>query len=264
MKKYYLIGLVLLSLLFVATAKAELLTFTQDMSKYQGGAHTVTSTWGFDSFTGKKEGNGKGANTPAEGYGSGWFEWTYNLKDADNNTTTALFEGWNYNGGNGSNDPVVSAGTTTAWHNSANTYRISFAEAVIDSFYISFDFWSSSSAGGFFDLEVWYWDLEGELQKYEEKNVINGNEKFFLGFYLEEGAYLQSVMFSSVANGTGNNGYDFCKGDGLGFRNDGLPDYEPPVKPSGGVNSTPEPATLLILGLGTIGVGFITRRRMSK
>ena len=134
----------------------------------------------------------------------------------------------------------------TFWHNSANNYALSFGDAdFIDSFYMNVAPHSSWSAAIHFMITADYW-LDGV--KYTTDAMTLNSAHSFFGIALDEGAYLAGINFWST--GTPNNGYKIEAGFG---------GNEMPETPS----STPEPATLAIIGLGFAGLGM-ARRRMKK
>jgi len=256
MKTNFLICLVFaVPLLLTANVQAELLHFTTDRTEYLGGVHG--SDWKFTSVGNHTGGKG---DKP-------WTQWAFNIENeaGEKSSGTIYSDNFNGNGTSGAGSGtagVNSNGTGSMSHNSANNFTISFAGQFVNSFFIALEPWSSFSAADAFNLTIQYWDFDGILQTLTlEKTFTDGTP--FLGFNLDDGAYLASVEFNSI--GTGNNGYNII---GMGLGDNGFdeiyPDIDPPGAGGSGTTSTPEPATLLILSLGAIGAGLATRRRISK
>ena len=244
------------SLLVGATVRAEYVSgdlfFTTEKSNYLEGVHG--SDWAFAAIGEHSGGQGKNP----------WTQWTYDFSHAIEGTATGAIysERFNGNGANGEGRGIAQVsdiGTGTMAHNSANNFTMSFNESFVDTFYISLTPWSSYSAADAFDLTVKYWDKDGTLQTVTTQQTFKDDSPF-LGFKLDEGAFLASVYFSS--DGTNNNGYLI---GGMGFGDTGL--YRPPVptdNDGGDTATTPEPATMLIVGLGLAGLGGLATRRRRK
>ena len=234
------------------------LTFTTDRTNYLGGVHG--SDWNFTSV-GKHDGQGNGNGGP-------WTQWAFNIENelGDKTTGSIFSDNFNGNGKNGEGRGTAAVNTTNGTasmsHNSANNFTISFTDSFVDSFYIALTPWSSYSAADAFNLTVNYWDSNNVLQT-EKFNQTFTDSTPFLGFILDGGAFLESVWLGSI--GTPNNGYNIT---GMGFGNNGFNTFYPEIilPPSDGGGSdvtTPEPATLAMIGLGLAGLG-IARRRMKK
>jgi len=258
MKKNYLLGLVLVvSLLFATTAKADFISgpinFTTNQEGYLGGIHGID--WDF-------------AGTARDYNKNGSNQWVFTIETASGDTTSGTLLSNNYNG-NDSNSFSVNNGIASGNSNSANTFTMSFIDPLVDTFYITLQPHSSFSAASAFNMTVNYWDAFGDLQTTGVIKSAFTSSNMFLGFNLDEGAFIQSVTFASIASP--NNGFNIA---GMGFGDHGLvdnPTYRPDpdaggagLGGDGGPAGTPEPATLLILGLGVVGAGFAARRRMTK
>ncbi|MCL2711224.1 MAG: PEP-CTERM sorting domain-containing protein [Planctomycetaceae bacterium] len=226
----YKIGLVFtISFLIAANVQAEMINWFNDKDTYM---NTVgTPDWTFGTFS---------QTTHTQGLRA----WDFTMSNEGVPSTGTLTMS-DYNGKGGLKQaPQGDNGTMSFWHNSANNFNISFGDAeFVDSFYMSVAPHSSWSAAINFAVTADYW-LDGV--KYTTDAVtINQNNAFF-GLTLVEGAYLTSINFWST--GTPNNGYKIMAGFGGNYDDNA---------------STPEPATLAVLGLGLAGLG-IARRRMKK
>jgi len=240
MEKNYIVGLVLaVSFLVAVNVRADVVqgsdvvNFFKDQGDYTG--YVQISDWRFTQVTSTDS-------------GKGYSEWTFEMEHANGTSAAALkATGFNGNGQVNSNvnAQVLPDGTAAISHNSANEGIMSFSMdfegsgPFVDSFYFNLGPFSSWSAAAEFDITVDYW-YDGGIQNvtYDKILVSDGS---FIGFVLDEGAYLKSITFTST--GTGNNGYKIAN---MGF---GPPSH------------SPEPATLVVLGLGLTGVGLAARRR---
>ena len=138
-------------------------------------------------------------------------------------------------------------GTMSFWHNSANNFNISFGSVdYVNSFYMDVAPHSSWSAAINFAITANYW-VDGVMYT-TDLVTLNRNNSFF-GITLDEGAYLSAINFYST--GTPNNGYQVTAGFGGDYTGSGDP------------ATTPEPATLVMMGLGLVGLG-VARWRARK
>ena len=254
--KNCLICLFVVSLLAVAAnaARADFvsddkcLTFTTDPKNYQPGVYGTD--WNF-------------TEVKPYTYGKGWTEWKFTVANNNGELTSSPLKATGFNG-NGSSNNVVGkvndGGTATIKHNDANAFSMTFGSvdgfstAFVDSFFISIGPFSSWSAALAFNMTISYWDADGVLKTATPSGQFDVNGGF-LGFMLSEGAFLQEVVFQSV--GTKNNGYTIYD---MGFGEIPGPPI-PPTPPIIPPTATPEPATMLIFGIGAMGMGAVVLRR---
>jgi len=215
-----------------ANAKADWAKTYDNQDKYM--STVAKSDWGFANF--HKEGDDN--KDP--------LSWTF--KVTPDGTGTLIMSIFNGNGGLMQEPTVGSDGSSLSfWHNSANEWTMTFVNAMVDSYYLALDPHSSFSAAINFELTAKYM-VDGK--EYFTDATLNENNQFF-GITLEEGAYLTEIYFKST--GTDNNGYKVNMGFGGNYDPEG----------GGSRVTNPEPATLLILGLGAVGAGLAARRRKS-
>ena len=133
-------------------------------------------------------------------------------------------------------------------HNSANAASIATPDGAINSFYLSVGTHANeSSTQGTFNVTIT--NSTGQTQ------TINNIAYGWIGFVFDEGSYLTDIKITQNANPNTGFFFDFVPGDGA-LLNGGGDDV--------GVASTPEPATMLIVGLGLAGAGWASRRRWKK
>ena len=231
----YTAGLVLAVAFLVATSvRAEMVDLFQDKDVYMNAV--VTADWSFGTF--QQLGDNKSPRI-----------WDFTMfNEGVQSTGTLTMSGFNGAGGL-KQAPKGNDGTMTFWHNSANNFNISFGDAdFVNSFYMDVAPHSSWSAAINFAITADYW-LDGV--KYTTDLVTLNNNNSFFGITLDDGVYLSAINFWST--GAPNNGYKVTAGFGGNYVNGG----------SGSDVTTPEPATLAMIGLGLVGLG-IARRRMKK
>ena len=121
-------------------------------------------------------------------------------------------------------------------HNSANTSSVALPGGLIDSFYVNVSTHADvNSTQGTFDITL---------------TTTNGTQVFediafgWAGFILDEGVYLTGFEITQNSNPNTGFTFDFVPGDGTA--------------------ATPEPASLLIFGVGLAGLGLARRRKQTR
>jgi len=206
------------------------------------------SDWVFGSFKQSGKGNDKDTHSfvvANEATGQ-WVSGTLSVIANGNS-------GFNYT-------PAGGEGYVSLSHNVARVTSMSFNDIVgnfVNSFYFTLAAHDNSN-----DSYIWVTakDSNGNTETFSQKASYG----MFYGFTVDEGYFTEFNI--TVANAKGqskNNGGYVNLFVGLG--DSGKDHIVPPNDPDAGGSSvvTPEPATLLIFGLGLTGA-FLARRRMSK
>ena len=247
MYKHILTLTMAVSFLLIANIRADMITFPKEqMADYF--AAVGSSDWVFGSLV--LQGNTKAPMT-----------YDVTLKNtADDSTAVAkiVFDSFNGGGGSGAQNYTM-AGDAMGMsfeHNSANDIFMDFRGTnIIDSFFFDISsFTSDSKWGGKGLATVIVTSANGEVSTTTFEALQHAG---WLGFIFDEDDYLATISLQVKGSpNIGWGGTKFYFGDGGINRPEEFPE-------SPGAASTPEPATLVLMGLGLAGVG-LARRRMKK
>ncbi|MCL2710629.1 MAG: PEP-CTERM sorting domain-containing protein [Planctomycetaceae bacterium] len=235
--KNCVVGLALaVAFLVAANAQADIVSFT-DKDAYM--ESVGASEWTFGKFTQR----GDDEKAP--------ITWDFTMSNQVGEFTGLLtMSAFSGNGGLMMGPTVDNDGVLKFHHNSANYFEILFdSDAFFDeSFYLEFDPHSSWSSADKFVLTATYQQYGADTATTILADITRDDT--FFGLALEGEAYLTSISFLSTT-GTPNNGYLVT----AGFSGSIVPEPAPII---------PEPATLVMFGLGLAGLGVARRRAMKK
>ena len=226
-----------IAFLFAANVKADVLTLYNDQARFN--SEVAASDWAFDTFW-RPDGisNGDIGKSPDN--------WNFTISNGTTDATGQLIFR-NYDGKGGDIPFVNDKGELVIHHTSAKEFDIAFTFGFgsvdfVNSFYFDIEPHSSWNPNAPFKVEADYYIGD---DKYTTGAVSLVENNSFWGInLLDEGAYLSEIRIWSTADGNQNNGYWI----NMGFGSDA---------PA----STPEPATLAILGMGLAGLGAARARR---
>jgi hypothetical protein len=130
-------------------------------------------------------------------------------------------------------------------HNSANMSAVQTPDGLLNSFFFNVGTHANeNSTQGTFNIT---------LTTNQGTKTYNNIEFGWVGFVLADGEYLTGFEIEQNSNPNTGFWFDFVPGKGT--------DPNAPLPP---VSIVPEPATMLIMGLGIAGAGWIAHRRLRK